>query len=102
MSDYTPLPWTMTGNSWQYTSIYDAGGHVVCRLDLEDWGVTEESQDRLEKAQAEAAELIIKAVNLHETLVRALTDILDSRYASDNPYEIARAALALVKWTAVQ
>jgi hypothetical protein len=69
------LPWTVTANSWQYTSIYDFGGHVVCRLDLEDWGVTEESQDRLEKSQAKVAAFIIKAVNSHDEMARMLEKI---------------------------
>lgn len=36
---HTP-PFTMVANSWQFTTIYDAGGVPVCRLDLEDWDVT--------------------------------------------------------------
>ena len=58
-----PLPWTITANSWQYTTIYDGNGDVICRLDLEDWGVTEENQDDLEKVQAKVAALIVSAVN---------------------------------------
>lgn len=60
---YAPLPWKFTANSWQYTTIYDANGDVICRLDLEDWCVTEENQDDLEKVQAKVAALIIEAVN---------------------------------------
>lgn len=58
-----PLPWTFTANSWQYTTIYDGNGDAICRLDLEDWGVTEDNQDDLEKVQAKVATLIIEAVN---------------------------------------
>jgi hypothetical protein len=58
-----PLPWTVTANSWQYTTIYDGNGDVVCRLDLEDWGVTEENQDELETLQAKVAALIVAAAN---------------------------------------
>lgn len=58
-----PTPWTLTANSWQYTTIYDANGNTVCRLDLEDWGITEENQDELEKVQAKIARLIVDKVN---------------------------------------
>ena len=58
-----PLPWRFVANSWQYTTIYDGNGDVICRLDLEDWGVTEENQDDLEKVQAKVAALIVAAVN---------------------------------------
>lgn len=58
-----PLPWAITANSWQYTTIYDFNGEVVCRLDLEDWGVTEDNQDALEFLQAKVASLIVEAVN---------------------------------------
>lgn len=67
-----PLPWTLTKNSWQYTTIYDAEGNSICRLDLEDWSVTESNQDGLEKVQTQTAERIVKAVNYHDALVRAL------------------------------
>jgi len=75
MSAHTPTPWKSTANSWQYTTIYDANGDVICRLDLEDWGVTEDNQDRLETVQAEVVSQIIKAVNRDhhfEALVKAL------------------------------
>lgn len=72
MTKQAPLPWTLTQNSWQYTTIYDAEGNHVCRLDLEDWSVTEENQDELEKVQTQIASRIVKAVNNHDTLVRAL------------------------------
>jgi hypothetical protein len=58
-----PLPWTMVQNSWQYTTIYDATGEVICRLDLEDWGVNEENQYDLEQRQEMVAQLILHAVN---------------------------------------
>jgi hypothetical protein len=40
------------------------------------------------------AESIVKAVNSHDALVKALTDILD---ANNEPYLIARKALASIK-----
>lgn len=60
---YAPTPWTFTANSWQYTTIYDANGDAICRLDLEDWGVTEDNQDDLEKVQEKVARLIVDSVN---------------------------------------
>ncbi len=53
--EFAPSPWTVTSNSWQFTTIYDADGYPVARLDLEDWGVTEEGQEDLEKLQAKVA-----------------------------------------------
>ena len=58
-----PLPWTFVGNSWQYTTIYDATGEAICCLDLEDWGVNEENQYDLEQRQEMVANLIVQAVN---------------------------------------
>lgn len=58
-----PRPWKFIANSWQYTTIYDANGDVICRLDLEDWGVTEDNQDDLETVQAKVAAMIVDSVN---------------------------------------
>lgn len=63
MTKQAPLPWTVTQNSWQYTTIYDAEGNSICRLDLEDWNVTESNQDGLEKIQTQIANRIVNAVN---------------------------------------
>lgn len=82
-----PLPWTATANSWQHTTIYDAGGHAICRLDLEDWGVNEENQDRLEKGQAEVTALILDAVNSHATL-KARIQELEGTLNSVTVYQI--------------
>lgn len=67
-----PLPWTMTQNSWQYTTIYDANRSPICQFDLEDWHVTEENQDDLEKVQAKVANLIIASVNNHLPMMKSL------------------------------
>ncbi|MEY9506944.1 hypothetical protein ABIE87_006502 [Bradyrhizobium diazoefficiens] len=67
-----PLPWTITQNSWQYTTVYDANKTPVCQLDLEDWGVTEGDQDELEAIQAEVATRIISAVNNHMPMMKSL------------------------------
>jgi len=63
MTKQAPLPWTLTQNSWQYTTIYDAEGKPICRLDLEDWSVTEDNQDALEAVQTQIARRIVDAVN---------------------------------------
>lgn len=56
-------PWKLVKNSWQYTTIYDSDGNTVCRFDLEDWDVTEETQEELEAEQEQLAQRIIDAVN---------------------------------------
>lgn len=55
--------WSVLSASWQHTLIYDETGTLVCRLDLEDWGVTEDSQDELEREQAKVARRIVACVN---------------------------------------
>lgn len=75
MTKQAPLPWTLTQNSWQYTTIYDAEGNHVCRLDLEDWSVTEENQDDLEKVQTQIASRIVKGVNEYEDAYIALMEL---------------------------
>ena len=62
------LPCKSVANSWQYTTIYDADGKILCRLDLEDWDVTEENQDALEKEQADLAALIVEGLNRSDGL----------------------------------
>ncbi|MCK1577833.1 hypothetical protein [Bradyrhizobium sp. 174] len=57
------LPLKFVANSWQFTTIYDANDTVICRLDLEDWGVNEKNQDALEVEQARVAKLIVDSVN---------------------------------------
>lgn len=57
------LPCKSVANSWQFTTIYDADGKIICRLNLEDWDVTEENQDELEKQQAALAALIVEGLN---------------------------------------
>lgn len=63
MKTKAPLPWKFVANSWQHTTIYDAAGDIVCRLDLEDWDVTEENQDALEALQESVARSIVDAAN---------------------------------------
>lgn len=65
-----PTPWTFVQNSWQYTTIYDAEGSTICRLDLEDWNVTEDNQDELEAVQTQIARRIVDAVNRQDDTVK--------------------------------
>lgn len=74
---HTPGPWTHKGNSWQYTTVYDANNRAVCLLDLEDWGVTEDNQADLERQQEEVARLIAAAPELLIALSGLLDDIED-------------------------
>lgn len=72
------LPWHSFDNSWQHTTISDANDVPVVCFDLEDWAVTEETQDALEKRQAELAAFIVRAVNNHEAMREALAVALAS------------------------
>jgi hypothetical protein len=72
------LPFTSVGNSWQYTTIYDAKQDVVCRFDLEDWHVTEDNQGALEEDQTALVAFIVNAVNSHDHLLKALAEILEA------------------------
>jgi hypothetical protein len=80
LSEHTPTPWQYQERSDAYTHIIRSGDRFIAQL----------TQDSKGRAEADAR-LIVKAVNAHEILVKALTDILD---ASLDPYEIARQALA--------
>jgi hypothetical protein len=71
------LPFRLTNNSWQYTTIYDAKDDVICRLDLEDWHCTEENQGGLEEDQATLAALIVESVNKYGALRGAVLDYFD-------------------------
>ena len=65
MSETSPRPWKAVENSWQYTTIYDANGNEVCRLDLERFdGLNEDTQEEYEKIQRADAELIVNAALL--------------------------------------
>ena len=69
-------PWSYVANSWQYTTIYDHSGRTICRLDLEDWEVTEDNQDDLEREQERVARLIAAAPEMFEAL-RGLLSVLN-------------------------
>lgn len=59
-------PWRVEKHSWQDTSVSVAGDPslTICRLDITDWGVTEENQTALEVEQAKVAALIAAAPEL--------------------------------------
>lgn len=63
------MTWTVVANSWQYTSIYGADGQRLFLMDLEDWGVTEENQEALEKQQSDIAALAAQAPAMLEALL---------------------------------
>ncbi len=93
--------WKVVGNSWQYTTIYGADGAPICRMDLEDWGVTEDNQEELEEKQATIARLIAAAPVLLEALLMA-EELASLKMPGDPATNIAfvrdyrRRALALV------
>jgi hypothetical protein len=84
-----PTPWWVTANSWQYTTIYDANGDTICRLNLDDWGVTEEIQDVLEKRQSEVAKLIVDSVNLRPSREQIAYVIREKKQGFDIPQDLA-------------
>ena len=62
MSETSPRPWKAVANSWQYTTICDANGNEVCRLDLERFDdLNEDNQSEYEAIQQADAALIVKA-----------------------------------------
>lgn len=98
--DITPLPWSSVANSWQHTTIYDDNDRQICRLDLEDWGVTEDNQDELEKKQAAVVAYIVEAANNYPAMKAALNDIawMDEHLTAETAREmmnLARTALGL-------
>lgn len=80
---HTSTPWTVTANSWQYTTIYSADGTRICQLDLEDWDVTEDSQTALEAKQAKVAALLSAAPDLLAALKATLEIHVDMANSGD-------------------
>jgi len=68
----SPGPWKAIENSWQYTTIYDAHDHEICRLDLERFeDLNEETQDKYEAIQRADAAAIVRACDHDAALRRA-------------------------------
>ena len=68
----SPGPWKAIENSWQYTTIYDAHDHEICRLDLERFeDLNEETQDKYEAIQRADAAAIVRACDHLAALRRA-------------------------------
>lgn len=93
----SPGPWKAIENSWQYTTIYDAHDHEICRLDLERFeDLNEETQDKYEAIQRADAAAIVRACDHLAALRRAKAEVWrevaqkyalwigdDSNYAAD-------------------
>ncbi len=74
----SPGPWKAIENSWQYTTIYDAHDHEICRLDLERFeDLNEETQDKYEAIQRADAAAIVLACDHDAALRRAKAEGLD-------------------------
>lgn len=66
-------PWSSISHNWHETSVYAASGLRVCKLDTEDWGVTEETEDEFGQKQEANARLIAAAPDLLVALQFLLT-----------------------------
>ena len=72
----SPGPWKAIENSWQYTTIYDAHDHEICRLDLERFeDLNEETQDKYEAIQRADAAAIVWACDHDAALRRAKAEV---------------------------
>ena len=72
----SPGPWKAIENSWQYTTIYDAHDHEICRLDLERFeDLNEETQDKYEAIQRADAAAIVRACDHLAALRRAKAEV---------------------------
>ena len=97
MAEPTKLPWRFDHDWHRLPTIFGADGYKLAIVE----------KDRLDEAKANAAR-IIKAVNNHETLVKALSEIdtlatctgvvnsSEHRNMLDNIYRIARGAMNAV------
>jgi hypothetical protein len=72
---HSPTPWHLVGHNWSDKSIYDADKKLICTSSIEG-EATEETQEELERIQDEQIRHIIRCVNNHEALVKALEDAL--------------------------
>lgn len=97
MTKQAPLPWTLTQNSWQYTTIYDAEGNPICRLDLEDWSVTEDNQDALEAVQTQIARRIIDAVNADPIRLDWFDNAISQKLRADRAEACLAEAVKVLK-----
>lgn len=93
----SPLPWTVVEHSWQESSVYDSTGEPVCRLRVnEDHVADDDTADAATALMNLDAALIVRAVNCHDELVKALenaANALDIRCAFGEA-DLCRAALA--------
>jgi hypothetical protein len=78
MTEHTPLPWATDGT------------YIVARFGPTIADCSKSPSMPWPERRANVA-FIIKAVNNHDMLVKALRDVMD---ASNDPYEVARNALA--------
>lgn len=88
-------PWTVTHNSWEVSTVYDAKGDVVAEIPI-DGNVDEDTQDALEAIKDARAHLIAAAPDLLEALRVLLADCEDYEpwQRPCRAVDLARAALA--------
>ena len=73
MSAHTPGPWECTTHSWHETGVYSTvQNQRICKLDTEDWGVDESTEDEFGQIQGANARLIAAAPDLLAALQNLL------------------------------
>lgn len=90
----TDWPWHVVGHNWQNTTIYDVDKTPICKMDLEDWDVTEDNQDELEAYQAKIACLIAAAPEMLKALELVAGWKEAGTPAADIVFTVVRSAIA--------
>jgi hypothetical protein len=92
MTDHTPTPWNAASRYSSVVGVPIVNGHGrrIGNTALPDMPPEWDHMKR--QAEIDAA-FICRAVNAHDLLVKALKDVMN---ASNDPYEVARAALAAI------
>ena len=76
----TKLPearWTVTHNSWETSTVYDAKGEIVCECPISN-DVTEETQEHYEAINEAKAEAIVALPELIKAVTSFIGEIEDT------------------------
>ncbi len=93
----SPLPWDYIGNSWQYTTMYDANKKPIAELDLEFFeGMNENNQEKFEAIQTANAAFIRKSVNNYDIMQKTIKDLVKKlKTFSNESFEIEHDSYSL-------